>query len=258
MRNLLLLIMACLMCFSIQAQEKLYLILEFMRVDNSQESLYQDVEGLWEKLHQERVKNGDIIGWDLWSLKPGGEDQGFQYMTSTLFDNPVQMMSGAGDWEKAFEAATKNMSKEDLETFDKTSESRDLAVRIYAEMISETTGDNPMPLGTLAQLDFMKVDLGNYESYEKAEMEVFKPMHQADVDNNYKEYWGLMRFMLPYGSDTHASHMTVNMFTVYDQVFMERKPGPELTESQKEAIQKGLKTRDYKKVYHGTLIRKVR
>ena len=77
-------------------------------------------------------------------------------------------------------------------------------------------------------------------------------------DNNYKEYWGLMRFMLPYGSDTHASHMTVNMFTVYDQVFMERKPGPELTESQKEAIQKGLETRDYKKVYHGTLIRKVR
>ena len=61
------------------AQEKPYLVFEFIKVDNEQESDYFETENLWQRLHEACVKNGNIIGWDLWSLRPGGEDQGFQY-----------------------------------------------------------------------------------------------------------------------------------------------------------------------------------
>ena len=76
------------------AQDKLYLLFEFMTVDNEQEAAYAETEAFWEKIHAERAKNGDILGWDLWSLQPGGEIQGFQYLTVQLFDDPVKMMSG--------------------------------------------------------------------------------------------------------------------------------------------------------------------
>ena len=65
-----------------------------MKVDNEQEAAYAETEAFWEKIHQQRAKNGDIIGWDLWALQPGGEDQGFQYMTVNLYNDPVKMMSG--------------------------------------------------------------------------------------------------------------------------------------------------------------------
>ena len=83
------------------AQDKLYLVFELMKVDNDQEGAYWETEEFWEKIHEQRVKNGDIIGWDLWRLQPGGEDQHYQYMTVNLYDDPVKMMSGAGDFDAA-------------------------------------------------------------------------------------------------------------------------------------------------------------
>lgn len=77
------------------AQEKSYLLFEFMQVDNEQEEAYSATEKFWEKIHQERVKAGDIIGWDLWSLSPGGEQQGFQYLTVAVYNDPVKMMDGS-------------------------------------------------------------------------------------------------------------------------------------------------------------------
>ena len=92
---------ALLMTLQLNAQDKLYLVFEFMKVDNKQEAAYADTEEFWAKIHEQRVINGDIIGWDLWSLQPGGEDQHFQYMTVNLYDDPVKMMSGAGDFDAA-------------------------------------------------------------------------------------------------------------------------------------------------------------
>ncbi len=252
-------IVALLFAFSVSAQEKLFLVFEFMKVDNSQETAYQETEAFWEKIHEERVKNGDIIGWDLWSLQPGGEEQGFQYMTVILYDDPVKMRSNSGDFEKALHQAYPDLSEAELNTkFDETAASRDLAVRIYLERIDYTEGEFEMPIGTISLIDMMKVELGNYETYEKAESEVFKPMHQQQVDLGEKASWGLLRFMSPIGSDTYASHITVNMFTDFNQLYMNRSQGPELSASQEQAVKDGIASRDMKYVYTGRLIRKVR
>ncbi|MEH6513192.1 MAG: hypothetical protein V7734_08840 [Maribacter arcticus] len=48
-----------------------------MKVDNEQMAAYDETETFCEKIQQQRVKSGDILGWDLWSLQPGGEIQGF-------------------------------------------------------------------------------------------------------------------------------------------------------------------------------------
>ena len=96
------------------AQEKLFLVFEFMRVDNEQELIYMETEDFWKKIHEQRVKNGDIFGWDLWRLQPGGEDQGYQYLTVNLYDDKVKMMSGAGDVEKALKDAYPDLSEEEL------------------------------------------------------------------------------------------------------------------------------------------------
>lgn len=246
------------------AQEKLYLIFEFMKVDNEQEAAYSEAEAFWEKIQEQRVKAGDIIGWDLWSLKPGGEMQDFQYVTVSLYRDPVKMMDGSS-WSNLADrakAAYPDMTEADLMAkVQGSSKTRDLAVRIYAEEIATTTGSSAaeMVLGTVAQIDMMKVAFENYTAYEKAETEVFQPMHQSAVDAGGKSSWGLIRILSPVGSDTYASHMTVNMFKDYSQMINQNIDYNEgVTPEQSKAMQEGMASRDMKYVYIAELIKMAR
>ena len=90
MKKKLLVFAMVLLVSNVFAQDKLYLVFEMMKVDNEQEMAYMETENFWEKIHQQRVQSDEIIGWDLWQLLPGGEDQGYQYMTVTLYNNPVR------------------------------------------------------------------------------------------------------------------------------------------------------------------------
>jgi hypothetical protein len=245
------------------AQDKLYLLFEFMKVDEEQASDYAETEAFWEKIHQQRVNNGDIIGWDLWSLQPGGEGQGFQYLTVQLYNDPVKMMN-RGSWDDLLaraKAAYPDMKKEDLmKKINKSAKTRDLAARVYLEQIATTTGDFDMPIGTVASLDLMKATMGDWDKYEKAEKEIFQPNHQKQVDAGKKASWALLRFMSPIGSDTYASHITVNMYKDWNQVFSNPWDGggSDMTDEQMKAVEEGIASRDMKWVYMATLERKVR
>ena len=259
------LIIALMICgIMVNAQEKLYLVFEFMKVDNEQESAYADTEEFWQKIQEQRVKGGDIIGWDLWSLKPGGEMQDFQYLTVSLYKDPVKMLDGSS-WANLAErakAAYPNMREDDvMAKLNGSAKNRDLAVRIYAEEIATTSGSSPsgMVLGTVAQIDMMKASLENYGTYEKAEKEVFQPLHQKAVDAGEKNSWGLIRFISPIGSDTHASHMTVSMFKDYRQALNQNIDFEKgATPASTKMMQEGLEARDLKYIYIAELIRMAR
>ncbi len=243
-------------------QEKLYLVFEFMKVDNEQEAAYAETEAFWEKTQEQRVKGGDIVGWDLWSLSPGGEMQDFQYLTVSLYNDPVKMMDGSS-WSKLMDrakAAYPNMSESDLtEKVNGASKTRDLAVRIYLEEIDRTKDEFDMPVGTVATLGMMKVPLENWAKYEKAESEVFKPLHQKSLDASGKASWALLRFMSPIGSDTYASHITVNMYRDFGQMLSETiNYGEGTTTTETKTLQEGLASKDMKYVRIAQLIRKAR
>lgn len=260
MKNLLILIAFMFLGNNAIAQDKLFLVFEFMKVDNEQEAAYMETESFWEKIHEQRTKNGDILGWDLWSLQPGGENNGYQFLTVTLYNDPVKMMSGAGDFEAALKAAYPKMTEAELnKTFNNTAKSRDLAKRAYLEQIATTKGSFDMPIGTIAGINLMKATDLNYETYEKFETEIFQPMAQKEVDAGIRENWNLMRYLLPTGSDVYATHITADMYKDYNQLFNGGTlDGPELSEDQMKKIQEGLMTRDMKYKYLARLIKKVR
>lgn len=240
------------------SQEKTYLVFELMKVENEHELDYWEVESFWEKIHRQRIKNGELIGWDMWSLKPGGVEQGYQYMTVSIYDNPVKMFKGDADFKAAVNAAYPEMSETEYkEQMRKTNLSRDLSVRLYLEVLKETDGEHEMDIGSVAQIDFMKAT--NEADYEAAEIGTFFPLHQKAVDNEVKEKWSLLRIMLPTGNEANATHITINMFLGFDQVFksIPKKFEDELNEEANK-IKKGIQTHDLKWTNIATLLRKVR
>lgn len=241
-----------------QEQQTLYLLFEFMHVDNDQEAAYAETEKFWEKVHQQRVANGDCIGWDLWRITPGGENQGSQYMTVSLYNDPVKMMEG-GDFGKAWNSAYPDLTDEESDKWmEHTSKSRDLTHRVFLQQIASTTPEYDMPIGMVARLNFMKVATGQGSAFEKAETEVYQPLHQQAVSDGRLANWGLLRNMLGYGSDSYATHMTVDMFSSYEHMYDYGGIAIDPTEAQQKAMQDAAATRDLRSIRIIQLIRKVR
>ena len=246
--------------YSAMAQDKLYYVLEFMKVDDHNESAYLETESFWEKIHEQRIKKSDLLGWDLWKLKSNDEDLSYQYLTISIYNAPAKMLAEWGDMNVLAKKAFPNLSVEEIEKrMDRTARSRDLAVRYYLERIDKTDDNFEIPVGTIATLSMMKVELENFRRYEKAESEIFKPMHQTEIDNGQRASWNLNRFISPVGSDTYASHITMNIYKDFNQFFStsnEDEPG--YTEAEQKAIDDGIALRKMKYVHMATLLKKVR
>ena len=262
MKTLLTFCLVVLLQFGVFAQESpkpLYLLFEFMQVKGDQTSEYLKVEDFWSGIHQQRIANKSILGWDLWSLTPSGKEQGSQYVTVTLFSSLTSMLESVesldvmGLAKKAYPAKT---DKELGAMFDKTVKSRDLANQVMCREIDGTKGDFKMAVGTMFTMDIMKqLD----DNYVKVESEIFKPWHQQMVKDGKKGSWELVQTILPSGSEAYGTHMTVSMFKDEAQLAgsMEGSVG-EMDLKTQFVVKEGLKTRDLRETKIGKLVKMVR
>ncbi|MBT8321552.1 MAG: hypothetical protein KJO90_07780 [Eudoraea sp.] len=258
MKKVLFILMAAFFSWGAYSQEPTYLTFELMKVEEGMGGDYLETETFWEKIHQQRVNNGDIVGWDLWALSPSGTGQGHQYMTVALYNDPVKMMGGGTDLDEILKAAYPKMSQFELDKkMDQTAKSRDLAVVIYLQQIASAGGDFEMPLGTLAQINFMKAKPGQSDTYEEMESSMFKGMHDQRIAAGGMAMWGLMRNMLGYPTEAYASHITVDMFKDWDQYF-NASTNIQWTPEQQEAYNQITEMRDLKSTVFATLVKKVR
>lgn len=263
MKRLFTLALIIFMTVRINAQEKpeqLYLLFEFMQVNDEQESDYWQVEEFWSGIHKQRVADKTILGWDMWSLTPAGEEQGPQYMTVTLFASLKDMLQAAASWDVGnyVKKAYPDMKEKGLNAmFDKTAKSRDIAHQVYLKQTDNTKDAFEMKIGTVATIDIMKqLD----EGYEKAESGIFKPWHQEMVTKGKKGSWKFFRVILPAGSESYGTHLTVSMYKDAAQLaaFMENTDGGEMDLMTELAVKEGFKTREWKEVKLATLQKMVR
>jgi len=262
MKKLLILSMVMILAISTFAQDlnrEFYLLFEFMKVSDDQGSDYLEVEEFWSGIHKQRVAEKKMMGWDLWSLTPSGTEQGSQYLTVTLFATLEDMMQpvSMGDIMNYTKKAHPNMSEKEMNAMiDKTTKSRDLAHQVYLKQIDWTEGDFEMKIGTMATIDIMKAVNDNYE---KAESAIFKPWHQQKVNDGQKGSWGLLRTILPTGTDAYSTHITVNMYTDVAQLTASMEGGPgDMDDLMQLAVQEGMQSRDMREVKIATLEKMVR
>lgn len=257
--TLALLIFASTCLYAQESEQPLYLLFEFMQVNDEDNSDYWEIEQFWSEIHKQRVADNNIIGWDLWTLTPSGTVQGSQFMTATLYSSLEAMLEGIpnGKFSEYVQKAHPTLSDDDLAKMSaKVVSSRDMAHQVYGKQISKTTGDFEMKVGTVMQIDIMK-QLDN--SYVKMENEIFKPWHQKQVDNGSKGSWGLVQIMLPAGSQAYATHITFNMYDNMKQLSSSLENwGGEMDLKTSLAVQESLKTRDWKEVKIARLVMMIR
>ncbi len=105
----------------------------------------------------------------------------------------------------------------------------------------------------------MKAVEGKFSDYEKAEIEVFKPIHQSRIDKGMMGHWSFLRAALPQGSEASSTHLTVNLYKDYVQFFnAQAYEDMNQTEDQRKAVNAGLNSRDQKWIYLANLENVVR
>ncbi|MEX2591160.1 MAG: hypothetical protein WD426_00200 [Anditalea sp.] len=243
------------------SQENRYLVFEFIRVETGQTFDYLEYKEFLNQIYHQAASNGDIAGWDFWSLQTGSNNEAFQYATITYYNDPVSMMNGFST-EKLIDIAKQAFPEMDeREISEKIKQSldiRDLAVRSYMVEIAKSDDTFEMKPGVLASFDLMKAVEGSFEVYEKAEKEIFLPLHEEKIDAGFMESWSLLRTALPAGSEAKSTHMTLNIYSDYMQFFNSLEYEDSPTDIEQEAIEKGLSSRDQKWIYLATLESMVR
>jgi hypothetical protein len=247
---------------SLSARESQFMVFEFVKVENDQIFDYIEFKDLMEKVYRQALNDKKITGWDFWSLQSGNGHSDFQYIMVTYYNDPVKMMDGLD--EKSMMNYTRiaypHLNDSQVKKlFEESLTMRDMTMRLYMREIAETSDNFQVKTGVLASFDLMKAAEGRFDSYEKAESEVFKPIHQKRIEQGLMGHWSFMRTALPLGSEAKSTHLTVNMYKDYMQFFNSQAyEDMNQTDEQRKAVNEGLNSRDQKWVYLATLKNVVR
>ncbi len=234
------------------SQENRYLVIEFLKVQTQQTVDYLEYKEFLTKVYDQAAINGDIVGWDFWSLQTGPNNEAFQYATITYYDDPVSMMNGlpTGKLIQISKEAFPDMNENEiLYKIEHSRDIRDLAMRFYMVEIAKSDDNMDMKPGLLASFDLMKAAEGRFDEYEKAEKEVFLPLHEKKIKAGFMEGWRLLRTAVPAGSEAKSTHMTLNIYSNYMQYFKSMEYEDPASVMEQEAIEKGLSSRDQKWIY---------
>ncbi len=256
------LICGMLMTSSIKAQQAQYMVFDFVKVENDQVFDYIEFQDLMEKVYRQALNDKQIKGWDFWSLQSGADEASFQYIMVTYYDDPVKMMNAMDEssMKEYARIAYPHLSENQVnQLFQESMGIRDTPMRLYMRQITSTSDDFQMRPGILASFDLMKANEGMFDTYENAESEVFRPIHQNRIDQGLMGHWSFLRTALPLGSEAKSTHLTMNMYKDYMQFFNSQAyEDMNQTDEEREAVNKGLNSRDQKWVYLATLENVVR
>lgn len=197
------------------AQEpNLFVVIECMKVKQSDEAKYLAVEkDIWKPIHQERVKQGKILGWLLYKVHYTAENDEYNYATATIFADPANLENPYEGIDPA--KVHPNMNIE--EAYKKTVESRDLVKRNLIRRAGFAYPENspgPAPFKYI-EVNYMKSKEGNYVASANS---IWKPIHQEFINSGTRAGWSLWTAVYPRGSEADFQFVTVNYFKDNSQI----------------------------------------
>jgi hypothetical protein len=100
-----------------------FLNVAFMKVPAGGESAYLEVEKLWKKMHELRVKEGTLVSWGVYArILPEGSDYPYNFATTNAYAR-YKDLNGL-DFQATFQKADLGMGANELA--ERTAKSRDL------------------------------------------------------------------------------------------------------------------------------------
>ncbi len=185
---------------------------EFMKVNGDVDD-YLKVEQEWKKVHQRRLDNDLIYAWYLVRRHLSGTGSEYDYMTVTVFPSMNAVFNPYSD--DLFEGL-------DQDIIDKTAETRDL---VKTELFDTPLVLEITNLPQFLNMEFMKVNQGNDDTYLEMEDELWKAAHLVRKQQGVLTSWSVYRQFYPGGYGGEYNYVVVNGFADLKKVTFEPEEG---------------------------------
>jgi len=203
MKKIILLLITILTFNLANSQE--YVELSFIKSTPDQSVEYDKIlNDKWAKLHQQRINDGYINGWDVWKIIGGiNEDRHHTYVIATISDDPMNRKN------PGLKSIFPDMTDADVDLFMKNNRAsrtiKDAAYTMVVDKYFKSTDSLP----NLMTINYMKVAPGNEKAYEDMETITFKSAHE---NNPNVAGWGLLKRIGRYGSDLYWNYITLDFY----------------------------------------------
>jgi len=174
-------------------------VVDFMKVEDPNE--YLEVEKLWQKIHEERIKQDMITGWMVCQVMYKTADDSYNFVSVSWYDAFSKLDKGVP--ESVLQAAYPEKNEADWKAFEeRTNKSRSvISSIIFHQQLSCANGIDRSGLYYLInELNVKQKDSKEYLSIQK---EIYKPLYEEDVRNKKRTNWSLWA---KWPSDTDNFH----------------------------------------------------
>ena len=199
-----------------QTIPSLFVVVDFMKVEPDNQTKYLEVEqDIWKPMHEERVKQGIIVGWFLYAIEFSGTGDEYNYVAITLYDNSENLEN---PWKPEIPAQIHpGLTIDNI--MEQTYNSRE---NIKTELFYSIATAPGIPLENPAeylQVNYMNVDAGKESVYEQLETEIWLPIHNESITTGRTKGWGLWRLLFPRGAGRPYQYITLNTFSEFSYIF---------------------------------------
>ena len=191
-----------------QAQPFQFVQVDYMKVQPGKGSDYVRMEReLFKPIHEDRVKNGKIVSWNLWAVRiAGGSGAPYGYATSTGFANFAAIESPYQGTDPA--KIHPNLAQGELGA--RAAAARDLVRSDVLSVVAATEGEPKSR--RYASVHFHKATPGKAGDYVRALREYWKPLHDQLVKSGKIAGWVATAVRYPGGSSRPYDFVTVMFY----------------------------------------------
>ena len=204
-----------------QAPSPLYVVLDYMKVPAGEGDAYVQMEQeIWKPIHEERIRRGLITNWAVYGVWFAPPDVDYSYVTVNVVDD-----FGKLDAPYPEDLYATVHPRRDFDAMMKRTEAAREIVHTEVWQILDTAAPEgrEAPDAPYVVVNYMQVPSGGGSDYVAAEREIWKPLHQARIDNGQMHGWNLYSLMLPSGSVMNYSYGTADF---YDELADRAAPFP--------------------------------
>ena len=196
---------------TLQAQN-LIGVIDYMKVDDKEE--YLEVEKMWQKIHEERIKQDNIVAWVVCQVMFNAVEDPYNFITVSWYDSFSKLDKGIPD--EILEAAYPEKTKDKWDAFmERTEKSRKkLTSGVFHQRLSSS--DELDLTGKYYVINEISVKPGKSKEYVKLEQEIYLPMHEMAVKNNNRTGWSLWAKWPGHGK--YFQYLSADGYTSLDQV----------------------------------------
>jgi hypothetical protein len=191
-----------------------YVIVDYMKVKPGMWDKYLECEQVWKLVHQYRVKQGLILGWQLEQVvMPAGTGTEYDFLTITHYKN-WKAMSPDADW---YDAAMKALPADKRELAESANLYRDL---VKSEVW--TAGDRVFAPGATKPKysveNFMSIPAAGWEDWVEMETKFAKPVHEKNIALGKRAGWLISYMVMPRGDGYSYQGSTVDYYNAWEDL----------------------------------------